>query len=143
MFSVDMQLVKDSHILGEMGLSMVLLMDNMHYPWLILVPKKQDISEIAELSVNERATLIEEIADISDVMKRIYWPDKLNVAALGNQVSQLHVHIIARFKTDDVWPEPVWGKQSKRYSKIALNEAKEILLRELKKIKDFSIYQNT
>lgn len=86
----------------------------LHYvkaaPWLVLVPRCADISEIHELAAIERAQLIEEIAQASRVLTVLYAPDKINVAALGNVVPQLHVHVVARFTGDAAWPDPIWGR---------------------------------
>jgi diadenosine tetraphosphate (Ap4A) HIT family hydrolase len=87
----------------------VLLMNDARYPWLILVPRRPSVSEIIDLSPDDRGRLMDEIALASTALKGAFDPDKLNVAALGNRVRQLHVHIIARFVSDVAWPGPVWG----------------------------------
>jgi hypothetical protein len=102
-------------------------MNNRIFPWIILVPERENMVEIFQLTEQDRRMLIDEIALASDVMNKIYSPDKINVAALGNQVAQLHVHIIARFKTDNAWPEPVWGKGVEAYDEhSALQNAAKI-----------------
>ncbi|MCE3232211.1 MAG: histidine triad protein [Rickettsiaceae bacterium] len=142
MFILNLQLKNDTIFLGELTLCSVLLMNNAKFPWVILVPKRLDAVEIIDLPQDERTILMEEISQVSKVIKETYWPDKINIAALGNIVPQLHVHIIARFKTDDVWPDPVWGKGSKPYSENGIIETTEILRRELKKIDSFHTVAN-
>ncbi|MGE5547849.1 MAG: HIT domain-containing protein [Solirubrobacterales bacterium] len=87
----------------------VLLMKDANYPWLILVPRRADISEVYQLEKDERGTLIEEIAEAARRLQSLTGADKMNVGALGNMVPQLHVHVIARFIGDPAWPGPVWG----------------------------------
>jgi len=87
----------------------VLLMRDSRYPWVILVPVKPDLRELHDLEAADRARLIEEIAQVSRVLERLFRPDKVNVGALGNIVTQLHVHVIARRVGDSAWPGPVWG----------------------------------
>jgi diadenosine tetraphosphate (Ap4A) HIT family hydrolase len=85
------------------------MMKDANYPWLVLVPRQADAVEIIDLDRDGRAVLMTEIGQVSEALKDITGCDKLNVAALGNQVPQLHVHIIARRKSDAAWPRPVWG----------------------------------
>jgi diadenosine tetraphosphate (Ap4A) HIT family hydrolase len=84
-------------------------MKDRRFPWLILVPEREAAREIYELTTADRAALMEEIREASEVLVRLFQPDKLNVGALGNVVPQLHVHVIARFAADPAWPGPVWG----------------------------------
>src|SRR5215203_1805505 len=102
-------LARDTVEVARLRLCRVLLMKDCRFPWLILVPEREGVREIHELSPADRAELIEEIAQVSEVLKRLFHPDKLNVGALGNVVPQLHVHVVARFATDPAWPGPVWG----------------------------------
>jgi diadenosine tetraphosphate (Ap4A) HIT family hydrolase len=102
-------LARDTVEVARLPLCRVLLMKDRRFPWLILVPEREAVREIDELSAADRAELIEEIAQVSEVLKRLFRPDKLNVGALGNVVPQLHVHVVARFATDPAWPGPVWG----------------------------------
>lgn len=111
-FNLDAKLAQDTIFLKDLELSRLLLMNDSNYPWLILVPRKEHISELFELSVEEQNTLMSEISMVSKIMKKEFVPDKINVATLGNIVKQLHVHIIVRFKHDPVWPDPVWGKRT-------------------------------
>lgn len=115
-FLLHPQLAADTFPVVSLPLSDVLLMDNSLFPWVILVPRVEHASEIIDLSERQRAQLMDEIALISGALKHSFTPDKLNVAALGNQVAQLHVHIIARFKHDDAWPNPVWGRGRSPYN---------------------------
>ncbi|MBX6425062.1 MAG: HIT domain-containing protein [Variibacter sp.] len=108
------QLAQDCIALGDLPLSRVLLMNDAVYPWLILVPRRAGLTEIIELDEAGRAALMEEIACASGALQRVTRCDKLNVAALGNAVPQLHVHVIARFRTDPAWPRPVWGHAAAR-----------------------------
>jgi diadenosine tetraphosphate (Ap4A) HIT family hydrolase len=109
-FVLDPRLEADTSALGELGLCKVLLMDDARFPWVVLVPKRADLVEIIDLGSADLVRLIEEIATASGVLEAATSPNKLNVAALGNVVRQLHVHIIARFENDAAWPNPVWGK---------------------------------
>lgn len=109
MFILHQRLKEDAIEVTRLKLSRVLLMRDSSFPWLILVPERENISEIHELSMEDRAVLIEEISLASQVIERLYMPDKINVGALGNVVPQLHIHVIGRFRTDRAWPGPVWG----------------------------------
>ena len=109
MFELDGRLAADTFVLGSTSLSRVLLMNDARFPWLILVPERADVSEPFELSDADQAQLWQESMRLGEAMKAHFAADKLNIAALGNQVAQLHVHHIARFHTDDAWPGPVWG----------------------------------
>lgn len=102
-------LARDTVEVARLPLCRVLLMKDRRFPWLILVPERESVREIHELSAADRAELIEEVARVGEVLQRLFHPDKLNVGALGNVVPQLHVHVVARFATDPAWPGPVWG----------------------------------
>jgi diadenosine tetraphosphate (Ap4A) HIT family hydrolase len=108
-FAVDPALAAESLTLGRLALSRVLLVNDARFPWLILVPERAGAVELIDLVGADRAILMDEIATACHALKRMYAPDKLNVAALGNRVRQLHVHVIARFASDAAWPNPVWG----------------------------------
>ncbi len=108
-FALHGQLAQDTVAIGELKLCRLLLSSDANYPWLLLVPRRAGITEIIDLDGDAQAQLITEIADVSHALQDITQCDKLNVAALGNMVPQLHVHIIARRKTDVAWPRPVWG----------------------------------
>jgi diadenosine tetraphosphate (Ap4A) HIT family hydrolase len=110
-FVLHERLAADTVALDDWPLSRVLLMNDQSYPWLILVPRRPGLKEIHDLGQDDRAQLTEEICRASRALQSRFSPDKVNVGALGNLVPQLHVHVIARFTTDSVWPAPVWGKQ--------------------------------
>ena len=109
-FILHPQLDKDTFDVGMLKLCKVLLMKDASYPWLILVPAVADIREIHELTPGDQQQLMQEMTFVSNRLQRLTNADKMNVAALGNMVPQLHVHVIARFETDAAWPGPVWGK---------------------------------
>jgi diadenosine tetraphosphate (Ap4A) HIT family hydrolase len=108
-FTLHPQLAKDTVPVGDLALSRVLLMNDANYPWLILVPRLPGLVELIDLEENAQVQLLAEIANTARALKTMTECDKLNVAALGNQVSQLHVHVIARGHSDAAWPKPVWG----------------------------------
>lgn len=108
-FELDPRLAADTVVVGETPLCRVLLMNDARYPWLILVPRRGDVTEPFGLSESDQARLWQESMRLGEAMKAHFAADKLNIAALGNQVAQLHVHHIARFHSDDAWPGPVWG----------------------------------
>ena len=110
MFELHPQLAKDCLSLGRLPLCRVLLMNDANYPWFILVPEREGLRELHELAEADRRVLWEESALLARALVHAFAPDKLNVAALGNQVPQLHVHHIARYQHDAAWPAPVWGK---------------------------------
>jgi diadenosine tetraphosphate (Ap4A) HIT family hydrolase len=113
-FIFDPQLARDTVPVTDLTLTRVLLNDDANYPWLILVPRRAGKVELIDLDETDRAQLWRELALASHVLKNITRCLKLNVAQLGNQVAQLHVHIIAREKTDAAWPNPVWGKAPRK-----------------------------
>lgn len=108
-FVLDPVLAADTSAVLSLGLSDVRLMNDRRFPWLLLVPRRAGAVEIIDLAKPDRATLFEEITATSGALRLATGCDKLNIAALGNQVRQLHVHIIARFEGDAAWPRPVWG----------------------------------
>jgi diadenosine tetraphosphate (Ap4A) HIT family hydrolase len=115
------QLANDTGFIGDLTLSQALLMRDANYPWLLLVPRRAGVSEIVDLDPADRVQLMTEIADASRVLKSVTQCDKLNVAAIGNVVPQLHVHIVARRRDDPAWPRPVWGAAPPRaYEPAAL-----------------------
>lgn len=109
-FSLAPELQRDCIELADWPLCKLLLMNDSQYPWFILVPREAGLKEIIDLSETQQVTLLRESAKLSKLLQQVFNPDKLNVAALGNMVPQLHIHHIARFKTDAAWPAPVWGK---------------------------------
>ena len=103
------QLDRDTTSLGDLPLSRVLMNNDANYPWLIVVPRRADITEVIDLSEAEQAQLMTEVTRVARALRDVTACHKLNIAALGNAVPQLHVHVIARFRTDAAWPNPVWG----------------------------------
>jgi diadenosine tetraphosphate (Ap4A) HIT family hydrolase len=108
-FALDSRLAADAFFVGDLKLCRVLLMNDSRFPWLILVPRRANASEIHDLPREERALLVEEAAFAGERLKSLTEAKKINVGALGNIVAQLHVHVVARFEGDAAWPGPVWG----------------------------------
>lgn len=129
-FSIDSQILSSCFHLGEWPLSTVLLKNNANYPWLILVPRIQNITEIDQLTQNARALLIEEISTLSSLVKTYFRPDKLNVGTLGNMVAQLHIHVVGRFIRDKLWPQGIW--QNAQETSIYSEKELSVLLNDLK-----------
>src|SRR5690606_8550115 len=109
-FVLDSRLQADTVPIGDFSLCRLLLSNDSNYPWFVLVPKRPDISEIFELALEDQLQLWQETTALSVILNKIFAADKINVAALGNVVSQLHMHVIARRHGDPAWPAPVWGK---------------------------------
>lgn len=109
MFSLNERLQADTRHVTDLGLCRVLLMNNALWPWLILVPMRENAVEIHRLDEADQTALMREIVLASRVVERLFAPDKMNVGALGNMVPQLHVHVIGRKRGDPAWPGPVWG----------------------------------
>jgi len=117
------QLQQDCVYLGKLDLCLLLLMNDSQYPWCILVPARENIKEIYELSSKEQRQLSDESSLLASGMMELYGGDKMNIAALGNVVPQLHIHHIVRFRSDPAWPAPVWGKlPAQAYSEAALQK---------------------
>ena len=114
-FYLDSRLAEGNFELIDLKLSKILLVNNAFFPWVILIPRKNDLKEIIDLNKEDRIILMEEISIASKVMIEVFLPDKLNVAALGNIVPQLHIHVIARYNHDIAWPQPVFGFEQKPY----------------------------
>jgi len=108
-WSLNSQLEGDTIDIGDLPLCRVLVIKDAHYPWLLLVPRRPDIVEIIDLGEVEQAQLMTEISRVSRALKDVTKCEKLNIAALGNVVPQLHVHVIAHRSSDVAWPRPVWG----------------------------------
>ena len=108
-WSLHPQLARDAVAIGDLALSRVLVANDANWPWLLLVPRREGVCEIIDLDEAEQAQLITEIAHAGRALKEVTACDKLNVAALGNVVPQLHVHVIARRSGDAGWPKPIWG----------------------------------
>lgn len=123
MFELNKQLAQDTVAVGYFELSQVLLHKDSQFPWCILVPQRENIQEIHHLSDVDAQQLMRESCRLSEVMTDLFAPKKMNVAAIGNIVSQLHLHHVARYSDDPVWPQPVWGKLPPvEYTKAGLHE---------------------
>lgn len=126
--TLDPRLAADSVFVADLPLCQMRLMNDATYPWLLLVPRREGMAEIIDLPPPDRLRLMEEVGEVSTALRDITSCDKLNVAALGNMVRQLHVHVIARFTGDPAWPGPVWGKApAKPYEPEALKALAERL----------------
>jgi diadenosine tetraphosphate (Ap4A) HIT family hydrolase len=110
-FTLDPQLERDTCLVGDLPLARVLLMNDANYPWLILVPRHAGAVEIVDLDEEQRAQLMRETALLAQALKNVTACHKINIAAIGNVVAQLHVHVVARHRGDAAWPRPVWGLQ--------------------------------
>ena len=108
------QLERDTASIGDLPLSRVLVINDANYPWLLLVPRRPNIVEVIDLDEVEQAQLTTEVTRVARALRAVTNCDKLNIAALGNVVPQLHVHVIARFRSDAAWPKPVWGVAAPR-----------------------------
>jgi diadenosine tetraphosphate (Ap4A) HIT family hydrolase len=127
MYTTHPQLANDCIQLGRLPLCHLLLMNDCRFPWFILVPARAEIREIYELGAADRRQLLDESCMLSEFLMEAYAGEKLNVAALGNQVPQLHLHHIVRFATDAAWPSPVWGKfPAEAYSAQAIDEIRTL-----------------
>ena len=110
MFVLDSRLQQDTVPLGDFPLCRLLLMNDAHYPWFILVPRREEISELFQLDADDQQALWQEATLLAETLKDTFAADKMNVATLGNLVNQLHMHVIVRRREDAAWPAPVWGK---------------------------------
>jgi diadenosine tetraphosphate (Ap4A) HIT family hydrolase len=108
-FKLDPQLEQDTVLVADWHLCQVRLMNDSRYPWVILIPKVEDVSEIHQLADEQQQLLLGESVRLSKALEQLFAPHKLNVAALGNMVRQLHIHQIVRFEDDASFPRPVWG----------------------------------
>ena len=128
-FVLDARLAADTHVIGDLEVSRLLLMDDARFPWLILVPRRPGLRELTDLAADDQHRLLDEISYAARALQSIDRPHKLNIAALGNVVAQLHVHVVARFEQDEAWPKPVWGVGERR---IFADDAREQRLRTLR-----------
>ena len=129
MEKVSKNFLKDSHFITEFKLCSVRLIDNSKFPWIILIPKKKNITDIFQLSNKDQILLVKEIVHASKTMKKTFKAFNLNIEKIGNIVSQLHIHIIARSKKDSSWPLSVWVVKKKSYPKQDL----EKIIKKIKK----------
>lgn len=117
MFTLDSRLQQDTLPIGDFPLCRLLLMNDVNYPWFILVPRREEVSELFQLDMADQQALWLETTRLAETLKDVFVADKMNVATLGNVVSQLHMHVIVRRREDAAWPAPVWGKHpAKAYS---------------------------
>jgi diadenosine tetraphosphate (Ap4A) HIT family hydrolase len=131
-FLLHPQLVQDTIELADFPLCKLLLCNDSAYPWFILVPKVANTSEIYQLDWQQQQQLLNESSLLSELLMQVFAGDKMNVAALGNMVEQLHVHHVVRFKTDSQWPKPIWGQQAaKPYAEAEITVLREKLLPQL------------
>ena len=122
MFKVNKKFIKSSHHITELKLCSIRLHDNSKFPWIILIPKRNAITNIFDLNSKDQILLMRELVYVSRLMKKLFKTSKLNVEKIGNIVPQLHIHIIARKKADSAWPLSVWVVKGKPYSGKILKE---------------------
>ena len=127
---VNKNFIKTSHLITELKLCSVRLIDNKKFPWIILLPKRLNVTDITELKTKDQSLLMREIVFCSKIMKKVFKTKKLNVEKIGNIVPQLHIHIIARNKNDSSWPLSVWVVKGESYSAAQLEKI-------LKKLKSY------
>ena len=120
-FKIDKKFLKSSHHIIELKLCSIRLHDNSKFPWVILIPKRNKITDMTDLNYKDQILLMKEIIQVSKVMKKLFKTSKLNIEKIGNIVPQLHIHVIARNKKDSSWPLSVWVVKGKNYSKVALD----------------------
>ena len=131
-FKLDRKFLKTSHHIIDLRLCTIMLHDNSRFPWVILIPKRNKITEMTDLNSKDQILLMKEIIYVSRIMKKLFKTSKLNIEKIGNIVPQLHIHIIARSKKDSSWPLSVWVVRSKHYSKINLKNTIEKIRKALK-----------
>ena len=122
MYRINKKFLKSSHHTTELKLCSIRLHDNSKFPWLILIPKRKNVTDISELNSKDQILLMKEIVLVSRLMKKLFKTSKLNVEKVGNIVPQLHIHIIARYTKDSSWPLSVWVVKGKPYSKPLLTK---------------------
>jgi len=132
MFQLHPTLAKDSFLVGDFPLSTCRLINDCQFPWLILVPRVAGVQEIYELSPADQAQFLRESSWLSSQMAKTFNADKMNVAALGNQVPQLHFHHIVRYQNDLAWPNPVWGTPAVPYTQEVYLAMQQTLMRALR-----------
>ena len=122
LFKIDKKFLKSSHHITELELCSIRLHDNSKFPWVILIPKRNKITYMSDLSFKDQILLMKEIVYVSKIMKKLFKTSKLNVEKIGNIIPQLHVHIIARSKKDSSWPLSVWVVKGKTYTDKVLKK---------------------
>ena len=120
-FKLDERLEADCEFVANLGVCSLLLMNNASVPWFILVPSVMQATELTELPMTQQQQVLHEMNQVAAMITSLYSPDKLNIGALGNVVSQLHIHLIGRFTNDPAWPRPVWGQLAENaYNEVHL-----------------------
>ena len=120
-FKIDNKFLKSSHHVIELKLCSIRLNDNSKFPWIILIPKRNKITDMSDLNSKDQILLMKEIVHVSKIMKKLFKTSKLNIEKIGNMVPQLHIHVIARSKKDSSWPLSVWVVKGKNYTKTSLS----------------------
>lgn len=136
MFNLHPQLAQDTFLVGEFPLSTCRLMNDCQFPWLILIPRVAGIRELYELSADDQAQFLRESSWLSSQLAKTFQADKMNIAALGNQVPQLHFHHIVRYQNDIAWPNPVWGRPTVAYTPQVLSHMQQTLMMALRGHRD-------
>ena len=130
---VNKNFLKSSYYIFDLKLCSIRMIDNSNFPWIILIPKRKSITDITDLKKKDRNQLMDEIVYCSYIMKKVFKTSRLNVEKIGNIVPQLHIHIIARKKTDATWPLPVWITKAKKYNKneldLKIKKLREVFLK--------------
>ena len=132
-FEINKKFLKSSFYICDLKLCILRLNDNSKFPWIILIPKRKNITDMSDLNSKDQVLLMKEIVYVSKIMKKIFKTNKINIEKIGNLVPQLHIHIIARSKKDSSWPLSVWVVKGKKYSKSALVEILEKVKQRLNK----------
>ena len=132
-FKLEKKFLKTSHHLTDLKLCTIRINDNSKFPWIILIPKRNKVTDMSDLNSRDQILLMKEIVYVSKIMKKLFKTSKLNVEKIGNIVPQLHIHIIARSKKDSSWPLSVWVVKGKKYSKTALKVIVDKLRKALNK----------
>ena len=122
MNKINKNFLRSSHHIKDLKLCSIRLHDNLKFPWLILIPRRKNITDMSELNSKDQILLMKEIIYVSKIVKKLFKTSKLNVEKIGNIVPQLHIHIIARYKNDSSWPLSVWVVKGKTYSKATLEK---------------------
>jgi len=122
MNKINKNFLKSSHHVKDLKLCSIRLHDNLKFPWLILIPRRKNITDMSELNSKDQILLMKEIIYVSKIVKKLFKTSKLNIEKIGNIVPQLHIHIIARYKNDNSWPLSVWVVKGKTYSKATLEK---------------------
>ncbi len=126
-FKLNATLQKDSHFIADLDLCQLRLIDNSDFPWVILVPRIKNIVEITDLNAAQYGMLNAETHAVTQVVQKAFSADKMNIATIGNVVTQLHMHIIARYRNDKLFPKPVWGHDMISYEEKNLLKTIELI----------------